>query len=201
MPQYPFTLSQIQKLSPMGAARFVAQMKSAIEKLHALGFVHCDIKPDNIFIDNNGNYVLGDLDSATAIGSKLWECTWIFIPSELQAKAKRSKAHKWVDYTMLLTTLYDKTVAPKPIGVGNADVTSQERACRFKDTPFATIAQELTILAEPPQLIDVPGAPEVEAEAETETRQGVVLFYPTSPPRVRSRVPSKFAAFRAQQQE
>lgn len=43
---------------------FIQKLKTFIDKLHKfhdLGYIHCDIKPDNIMINSNGNLVLIDL--------------------------------------------------------------------------------------------------------------------------------------------
>ncbi len=63
-----------------------------VAKLHERGFVHRDIKPQNIFIDANGNLVLGDFGivffddpahtrlSATFenVGSRDWMPGWAY---------------------------------------------------------------------------------------------------------------------------
>lgn len=43
--------------------KFVSDMVSNIEKLHNIGYIHYDIKPDNIMQKNNDDYVLIDYDS------------------------------------------------------------------------------------------------------------------------------------------
>ncbi|KAJ7611007.1 kinase-like domain-containing protein [Roridomyces roridus] len=56
---------------------YAGQLLLAIHTLHSLGVVHCDVKPDNIFLDSFGNVVLGDFGVAklfnkTAKGDRIW---------------------------------------------------------------------------------------------------------------------------------
>jgi serine/threonine protein kinase len=69
------------------AAKCMRHLKRAIEHLHSLGLVHCDIKPDNIFVRNSPeHYVLGDFDSThyddTFLGVKTGTPGWV--PDELK---------------------------------------------------------------------------------------------------------------------
>lgn len=46
----------------------IKQIGSSLAYLHRLGYVHCDLKPDNILVDGNGNYLLTDFGIAQSIG-------------------------------------------------------------------------------------------------------------------------------------
>jgi hypothetical protein len=64
------------------AAKCLKHLKRAIGHLHSLGLVHCDIKPDNIFVRNSPeHYVLGDFDSThyddTFVGVKAGTPGWV----------------------------------------------------------------------------------------------------------------------------
>ncbi|XP_065912103.1 serine/threonine-protein kinase MRCK alpha-like [Dysidea avara] len=50
-------------LSEDMARFYAAEMILAIDSLHQLGYVHRDIKPDNVLIDSNGHIRLGDFGS------------------------------------------------------------------------------------------------------------------------------------------
>lgn len=45
----------------------IAELLSAVQRLHSLGMTHCRICPSNIFIDADANLKLGDLDSKLSL--------------------------------------------------------------------------------------------------------------------------------------
>ena len=52
-----------------GAARVLAHVARALEGLHAAGFVHCDLKPQNVLVDATGRARLIDLGQACRVGT------------------------------------------------------------------------------------------------------------------------------------
>ncbi len=51
------------RLSESMAQFYIAEMVLAIESIHKLGYVHRDIKPDNVLLDTAGHIRLADFGS------------------------------------------------------------------------------------------------------------------------------------------
>ncbi|KAK9897795.1 kinase-like protein [Cystobasidium minutum MCA 4210] len=66
------------------------ELQSAVEHLHSIGIVHCDISPHNLGVDANGRILLFDFDCAFAIGTKrygkIYNGSWNVIPDILEAE-------------------------------------------------------------------------------------------------------------------
>jgi len=63
-------LSKFEDHLPEDMARFyLAEVVLAIDCLHKLGYVHRDIKPDNVLIDRQGHIVLADFGSCLQLNS------------------------------------------------------------------------------------------------------------------------------------
>lgn len=57
-------LSKFEDRLPEDMAKFyIAEMVLAIDSIHKLGYVHRDIKPDNVLLDANGHIRLADFGS------------------------------------------------------------------------------------------------------------------------------------------
>jgi serine/threonine protein kinase len=72
MPHYPQTLSDLiavhsNKLSFVTSLHIVGQLIDALHNMHHVGVVHLDIKPQNIFLDEHNNALLGDFDNAVVL--------------------------------------------------------------------------------------------------------------------------------------
>ncbi|KAF2111941.1 hypothetical protein BDV96DRAFT_462894, partial [Lophiotrema nucula] len=76
--KYRCTLGDLVKQRKhFDAETCLASIEAGIHHFHSLGYVHCDIKPSNIFYsaDEGGQFVIGDFDSCIKIGhSGRWKC-------------------------------------------------------------------------------------------------------------------------------
>jgi hypothetical protein len=79
-----------------------AQMiEKAINAIHSKGFVHMDVKGDNIFIRPNGDWLLGDYGSCVKAGDQITSTTKKLYPLSLMLKPADPK----YDWYMLVTCL------------------------------------------------------------------------------------------------
>lgn len=71
-------------------------MKCAISYLHGLGFVHSDVKPDNIFLGAGGVFLLGDFGSLVKFGNFIHSTTPVFIPSDADTHVASPALDWWM---------------------------------------------------------------------------------------------------------
>lgn len=57
------------RLPPPMARFYLAELVVAIDSVHRLGYVHRDIKPDNVLLDRRGHIRLGDFGSCLRLGA------------------------------------------------------------------------------------------------------------------------------------
>lgn len=69
-------------LDPATAARWLEQVAEALRFIHARGLIHCDLKPDNILLDEQGAARLTDFGQSRTRGETSRFGTLFFMPPE-----------------------------------------------------------------------------------------------------------------------
>jgi len=117
MPMYPVTMEPVKKLIGDNLQRFWKQMFDALNALHDAKYAHMDIKPSNICVDAEGNFILIDLGSVAEFDTTS-ESTPAYIPSDFEIK----KVSARIDWLMLAATLSEK-IQVLNWGTGSASPT------------------------------------------------------------------------------
>ena len=63
------TLDEVMPLPPEQAAKIIRAIATALGHIHSRGYIHCDVKPQNILLRDNGTPVLLDFGIARAEGA------------------------------------------------------------------------------------------------------------------------------------
>ena len=139
MPYYPSTLEHIKTLSVEDGLRLFGQIRSAVDFLHALNYNHMDIKPANICVRENGDFVLVDLGSV-ALKLDNSESTVVYVPRDFQPRDKRSPSNSYKavdvnDWLMLGMTIAEKVyglevggISPSPTVGGLIEILKTDDA-------------------------------------------------------------------------
>ncbi|KAI8820343.1 hypothetical protein BJ741DRAFT_672909 [Chytriomyces cf. hyalinus JEL632] len=80
MRHYHSSLTQVPQLSERLIHREFGRIYSALVSLHALNLVHMDVKSDNVFVDEDVFWNLGDFGSCRRTNSPSWTFTEVFNP-------------------------------------------------------------------------------------------------------------------------
>ena len=126
------------------------QVLSAIRALHAVGSVHCDIKPGNIFVTSDGTALLSGYDAVTEIGQIVERSTprYLLEGFAVPFSSKQLRASPALDYAMLTYTLLEclgKQLTPLMLVeriLDQATLEVQEFQCRGGIYSSATVAIE-----------------------------------------------------------
>jgi serine/threonine protein kinase len=105
MPLYPSTLEQLPMITFEICTDLCIQMFTAFEFLHKHELAHMDIKPANICISTEGNFVLIDLESTAKFGEFTFS-TDKYLPLGLGFNGMNMISDKRVDFIMLAISLY-----------------------------------------------------------------------------------------------
>jgi len=124
MPLYASTIEPISKFSLDTGKRLCLQIMEALRFIHSRGFNHMDVKPSNICVRENGDFVLIDMGSIVRV-NEYSESTVCFVPKDFQPREGRyaSSSSRYVgepggknDWWMLAMTIAQK-VCSLEVGV------------------------------------------------------------------------------------
>ena len=107
MPRYLGSVARGPSCSAQVVAREGRRMIDALRFMHRLGYVHMDVKGDNVFFDVNGVWFLGDFGSACEIDSAIRSTTEGFYHSPILRQPARPKYDWFMLLVMLLIELGD----------------------------------------------------------------------------------------------
>lgn len=73
MPYFESTVADrlnVRLYSPREAAQALTHLAHALDYAHSLGYIHCDLKPSNLMLDNQGRLYLADFGLVKSIGRR-----------------------------------------------------------------------------------------------------------------------------------
>lgn len=106
MPRFTFSLAVSMELMPDIILAEGRKLEDAIEYIHKKGYVHMDVKGNNVLVDESGSWWLGDFGSAVHVGTQVKTTTNWFMPFKLSRDpAQRPMADPKYDWHMLAVML------------------------------------------------------------------------------------------------
>jgi len=107
MPRFVTTLGKAPQIPLTTILTQGTRILNAVKTVHSRGYVHLDIKPDNIFIDQKGNWFLGDFGSCKPAGAIISSSTPMYYPLKLRGlSADKSYDMFMLGFSFLIA--YDK---------------------------------------------------------------------------------------------
>jgi serine/threonine protein kinase len=102
-----------RRMHPEAAAKTLIPIAQALDAIHSLGWVHLDIKPQNILISTDGRALLADFGIAQRRGVLTHACTPTYASPE-QAAGDRPVG-PWSDIYSLGAVLYEMVAGHPPV--------------------------------------------------------------------------------------
>ena len=131
-------LEQGGPLQPNEAAKVGAEVASALAAAHAVGIVHRDVKPGNIFIAEDGAALISDFGIARALGDATLTSSGMIhgTPAYLAPEVARgSEANFASDVFSLGSTLYSALEGRPPFGTDDNTIALLHRVASGRFPP------------------------------------------------------------------
>jgi serine/threonine-protein kinase len=146
-----------RRISPLAAVRLLRPVAQALDSVHSLGWVHLDIKPQNILIPKAGSALLADFGIAQRRGTQTSACTPAYASPEQAAGDQ--PVGPWSDIYSLGVVLYEMVAGHLPfraeydIAILNQHLQAEPPSPK-QANPRLSVSQEqamLKALAKSPQ--------------------------------------------------
>ena len=138
-------------------ARFYfAEILLAVDSVHQLGYVHRDVKPDNMLIDSDGHVRLADFGSCKYVGKDQRIASQVAVgtpdyisPEVLQSVENKGSYGKEADYWSCGVILYELLFGDTPFYAESligtySNIMSYEKTLTFpEDIPISATAKDL----------------------------------------------------------
>ena len=110
MPQYVRSVARGPSFSKMVVTREARRILDALRYVHDRGYVHMDVKSDNVFYDTSGRWFLGDFGSACNLnsGAVVFSTTEVFYHGKILGQQAYPKYDWFMLLVMILIELENK---------------------------------------------------------------------------------------------
>jgi Protein kinase domain len=108
MHRYLSSLAECPQHSEPMIKQGFRRIRMALEAMHRGGFVHMDVKSDNVFVDEPMKWDLGDFGSTRKIGDGVWTWTEVMNPFDIPKTAKVHASMDMVQLCVMIAIELDK---------------------------------------------------------------------------------------------
>ena len=108
MNRYLSSLTEVIQLTEKWLYLGFSRIFAALNAMHQLELVHMDVKSDNVFVDENFNWDLGDFGSTRKVGTQVWSYTRVLNPYTIPANATVIPAMDYVLLCVMIAVELDK---------------------------------------------------------------------------------------------